>query len=205
MIRLWKWSNLFIIGGVLLLVLSIVLTMYNIDTDGDVAKETGEVVSVLSDSIANRDDKATAMPKTEEEAIALQNRGGGVIYVDGYAYIGYLTVPSQSLELPILLRCTEQNLKKAPCCYSGSVYSGDLVLAGHNYRSHFGKLNNLSVGDVIRFTNVFGVVSEYKVAELQQLRPTSVEAMKHSGFDLSLFTCTLNGNARFTVRCVRTG
>ena len=200
--ELRKLGNAMIVLGVILLVSATILVMYNIDQDGDVGKKTGEIVSALSDEIAGRGD---ALPKSEDEAIAMQMNGMDVVMIDGRAYIGYLTVPSQSLELPILSECSNPNLKIAPCCYSGSVYGENFVLAGHNYRSHFGKLTNLSVGDTIRFTNVFGAVFDYKVVELQSLRPTAVRSMKNSDYDLSLFTCNMAGNARFTVRCMRAG
>lgn len=194
-------GNALIVLGVLLLVSATILVMYNIDQDGDVGKATGEIVSELSDEIAGRENM---MPKNEDEAIAMQQKGKYVISIDGHEYIGYLTVPSQSLELPILSECSAQNLKVAPCRYSGGAFADHFVLAGHNYRSHFGKLTNLSVGDTVRFTNVVGAVFEYKVVELQSLRPTAVSSMKSDEFDLSLFTCNLAGNARFTVRCMRT-
>ena len=198
--ELHKLGNALIVLGVILIVSATILVMYNIDQDGDVGKATGEIVSELSDEIADRE---RLLPKTEEEAIAMRDQGKNVVVIDGREYIGYLTVPSQSLELPILSACSSANLKIAPCRYSGGALADTFVLAGHNYRSHFGKLTNLSVGDTIRFTNVFGVVFEYTVVELQSLRPTAVSAMKSDEYDLTLFTCNLAGNARFTVRCMR--
>ncbi len=200
--ELRKLGNSLIVFGVILLVTATILVMYNIDHDGDIGKATGEIVSALSDDIAGRVDN---LPKNEDEAIAMRRQGMDVVIIDGHEYIGYLTVPSQSLELPILSECSKPNLKISPCCYSGSVYDDNFVLAGHNYRSHFGKITNLTVGDEVRFTNVFGAVYDYKVVEVQSLRPTAVSAMKKSEYDLSLFTCNLAGNARFTVRCMRTG
>lgn len=197
-----KLGNVMIVLGVLLLVGATIWVMYNIDHDGDVGKATGEIVAALSDEIAGR---LGEMPKSEDEAIAMRRSGEDYIVIDGHAYIGYLTVPSQSLELPILSKCSMSNLRIAPCRYTGDAYTNDLVLAGHNYRSHFGKLTNLHVGDTILFTNVYGAVSQYTVVELQSLRPTAVKSMTDGSYDLSLFTCNLAGNARFTVRCMRAG
>ena len=200
MSTLRKLGGVLIVLGVTLMMVATMIVMYNLDHDGDVGAATDEIVSALSEAIANREG---ALPKSEAEAIAMRESGTDVVYVDGRAYIGYLTVPSQNLELPILSSWSYDNLKIAPCSYSGSIYGNDLVLAGHNYRSHFGRLNNLSIGDTIRFINVFGVVTDYRVAELQVLRPTAVEKMVNSRFDLTLFTCNMAGNARFTVRCMR--
>ena len=197
-----KVANAMIIVGVFLMVSALILVMYNIDKDGDVGKATADLIAGLSDEIVRREG---TMPLSEDEAIAMRREGNDVILIDGNAYIGYLSVPSQSLELPILAECSDANLKIAPCCYSGSCYESGFVLAGHNYRSHFGRLNNLSQGDTIRFTNTFGVVTQYTVVELQSLRPTAVKSMKSDNYDLSLFTCNMSGNARFTVRCMRAG
>ncbi len=49
------------------------------------------------------------------------------------------------------------------------------------------------------------MVTEYTVVELQSLRPTAVSSMKSDSYDLSLFTCNMSGNARYTVRCMRKG
>ncbi len=197
-----KVGNILIVLGVLFLVGATIWAMFNIDHDGDVGRATSKIVAALSDEIAGRADE---LPKNEDEAIAMRLGDKDVIMIDGHAYIGYLTVPSQSLELPILSEWSYPNLKIAPCCYYGSVYDDAFVLCGHNYRSHFGKLTNLFVGDMIQFTNVFGAVTEYRVVELESLRPTLVETMKTDVFDLTLFTCNLAGNARFTVRCMRAG
>ena len=200
MMTLRKFGGVLIVLGVTLMMVATMIVMYNLDHDGDVATATDEVVSALSEAIANREG---ALPKSEAEAIAMRKAGTDVVYVDGLAYIGYLVVPSQELELPILSSWSYDNLKIAPCSYSGSIYGNDLVLCGHNYRSHFGRLNNLSIGDTIRFINVFGVVTDYRVSELQVLRPTAIEKMTKSRFDLTLFTFNMAGNARFTVRCMR--
>ena len=77
-----------------------------------------------------------------------------------------------------------ENLRKGPCRYAGSAYTNNLVIAGHNYRQHFGPIRNLSYGDVVRLADM--------------------EAMITGDWDLTLFTCTTGGSARVAVRCVRT-
>ena len=53
------------------------------------------------------------------------------------------------------------------------------------------------------FTDVDGNVFAYNVAEIQILKPTAIEDMVSEDWDLSLFTCTLGGRTRLTVRCDR--
>ena len=123
--------------------------------------------------------------------------------VNGRAYIGYLSIPSLELELSIASEWDYDALNISPCRYTGSVYTDDLVIAGHNYSSHFGHIGTLQPGDEVRFTDIDGNVFRYRVAMIELLGPMAVEEMKQSGFALSLFTCTVGGSNRVTVRCER--
>lgn len=118
-----------------------------------------------------------------------------------YASIGILSIPVLELELPVLSDWSSEKLKSAPCCYYGSYYESDFVIAGHNYTAHFGKLTHLQAGDLILFTDVTGTVRCYEVVLLETLVATATEEMITSGFDLSLYTCTIGGANRVTVRC----
>lgn len=124
------------------------------------------------------------------------------VTVGGLEYIGKLEIPSHGLVLPIISNWSYPNLKKAPCRYSGSAYTNDLILAAHNFSSHFGNLKSLALGDTVLFTDVDGNVFSYRVAERETLQPTAIEEMKSGNWDLTLFTCTLGGSYRVTVRCV---
>lgn len=121
--------------------------------------------------------------------------------LDGAACIGVLEIPAIDLKLPVLSEWSYPLLKKAPCRYSGSAYLDNLVIAAHNYRTHFGKLKELETGDEVIFTDAAGNRFEYKVAVVEALTPQSVEDMTSGEWALSLFTCTLDGKNRVTVRC----
>lgn len=127
------------------------------------------------------------------------------VEIDGYAYIGFLSIPSIGLELPVMSEWDYDRLKIAVCRYTGSTKTDDLVIAGHNYNTgHFGALKNLSAGDKVYFTDMDGVVSTYEVAELEVLQPSDVEEMTAGEYDLTLFTCTYTVQSRLAVRCERT-
>ena len=53
------------------------------------------------------------------------------------------------------------------------------------------------------FTDAVGNRFEYRVVLTETLMPNDVEEMKSGEFDLSLFTCTVGGSYRVTVRCDR--
>lgn len=128
------------------------------------------------------------------------------IEIDGHSYIGYVSIPALELELPVMSQWSYPNMKIAPCRYTGSVYLDDLVIAAHNYEKHFGQLRYLSEGALVRFTDVEGNEFDYTVSSLEQLRPNqTADMVRDSGeWDLTLFTCTVGGQLRLTVRCVRT-
>ncbi|WP_297997564.1 sortase [Oscillibacter sp.] len=125
------------------------------------------------------------------------------VEIDGYDYIGYLDIPSLELSLPVMSEWSYPQLKIAPCRYAGSVYLDDMILAAHNYDRHFGRLKNLEGGELVRFTDVDGNVFDFSVTELELLWPEQTEEMLSGEWDLTLFTCTLGGRQRVTVRCDR--
>ena len=124
--------------------------------------------------------------------------------IDGTAYIGVLELPALELTLPVISRWNEENGRIAPCRYAGSAYSDDLVICAHNYTGHFGRLSSLSVGDEIRFTDMEGNLFSYTVSEFEVIDGKAIEDMHAGEWDLTLFTCTMSGTARITVRCEKT-
>ena len=123
------------------------------------------------------------------------------VEVDGHDYIGVLEIPALELELPVMSTWSYPNLKIAPCRYTGSAYLDDMVIAAHNYSQHFGRLKELSGGETVIFTDADGNVFTYEVALVETLMPTDIEEMESGEWDLTLFTCTIGGSSRVTVRC----
>ena len=123
------------------------------------------------------------------------------VEIGSYAYIGYLSIPTLELELPIMSSWSYPQLKIAPCRYYGSVRGKDLVLLAHNYRKHFGRIKELSEGDSVFFTDMDGETYEYTVAAKDILEPTAVEEVTAGEYDLALFTCTPGGTSRVTIYC----
>ncbi len=121
--------------------------------------------------------------------------------VDGTLYIGKLDIPALGLSLPVISEWSGEDLKKAPCRYSGSVYKGNMVIAGHNYRRHFSGIKNLPAGNEVTFTDIAGNVFSYRVAETETLGAYNTAEMTSGEYPLTLFTCTPGGSARVAVRC----
>ena len=143
---------------------------------------------------------AETIPENDQEDTS---RLMQTVPVGEYDSIGILSIPVLKLELPVLADWSYAKLKKSPCHYYGSCYEPDFVIAGHNYTSHFGRIRRLLPGDLVLFTDATGQVHCYEVVLLETLAATATEEMITSGFDLTLYTCTLGGSNRVTVRCKR--
>lgn len=61
----------------------------------------------------------------------------------------------------------------------------------------------MQVGDPVIFKDVDGNEFVYEVAEMEVLQAAAVEEMRGGDWDLTLFTCTLSGQSRTTIRCLR--
>lgn len=126
-----------------------------------------------------------------------------VVLLDGFSYIGILDLPVLGLRLPVFDQWDYERLKIAPCRQFGAVDSDDLVIAAHNYISHFARLGEMKPDDEVRFTDMDGQETVYLVSAIQILEPTQVDEVQNSGHDLVLYTCTPGGQTRLTLFCDR--
>ncbi len=124
-----------------------------------------------------------------------------VVEIDGYGFVGYLSIPSLDLELPVMSDTDKAKLKLSPCRFSGSVKTEDLVIGAHNYNRHFGKISSLKSGDEVYFTDMDGKLRKYSVITSEILNPDDVEELTAGEFALTLYTCTYGGRTRVVVRC----
>lgn len=179
--------------GIILLVIGLVLLLiavgwyiYNIVEDNKAGQQAEELLDVFDEKQKN----------TEEISEP-------VIIVKGDAFCGKIIIEKLSVELPIYNEWNYKRLKSAPCRYMGSVDTNDMIIAAHNYKSHFGSLNKLKIGDEVKFIDAYGNSYLYEVCEVLNLDGTAVSDMQSGGWDFTLFTCTKGGEQRVTVRCNR--
>ena len=118
-------------------------------------------------------------------------------------YLGYLTIPSLGLELPVWNEWSEGRMKTAPCRQFGNKETDDLVIAGHNYKAHFAKLKTLVPGDSLSITDMDASVVNYEVKKTEIVDPAEAAYVKDSGYDLVLYTCTPGGKQRQVIFCDR--
>ncbi|MCH5186992.1 MAG: sortase [Oscillospiraceae bacterium] len=195
-------GNLLMAVGLLLVIAAALLTAYNF---WDESRAEGAAQQVLSEIEAvtldgNASDAEIALDEVPEYVVHPEMDMPSLT-LDRSKYIGILEIPVIGLRLPIMAEWSTSNSKIAPCRYSGTAYLNDMVIAGHNYRSHFGSLNKLQVGDEILFIDIDDNRFLYNVVETEVLAPTEIDRMVSGPWDLTLFTCTYGGRTRFTVRC----
>lgn len=187
-----KRGKLLMGTGLLCLIAAVSLMVYNGWDEHRAAAESKDTLHKLEASIS---DKALAGTGAEER------NGMPVLLVDGVYYIGVLSIPAIHIEIPVALELNSANLKGAPCLYKSSCDTGEMIIAGHNYESHFGGLSGLETGDRIYFADVNGNTRQYIVSDIEVLGNSDVQRMTEGDWDLTLFTCTYGGEHRITVRC----
>ena len=194
-------------GGLLLIAAALLLTVYNLWDEHRAGTAVTQVMEQLQkqtpDSMLVQTPSSPAGPGESEipDYILNPDMEMPTMDIDGNRYIGTLDIPALNLSLPVMSEWSYPKLKIAPCRYVGTAYQGNFVIAAHNYHTHFGSLGNLSAGDRVTFTDVDGNIFSYDVVEVQILNPAAIEEMVSDDWDLSLFTCTLGGKTRLTVRC----
>ena len=188
--------------GLLLIAAALFLSAYNEMESHEARNSAQQVIAQMCQALPTETAAETAAPAVPEYLLDA-DREMPVQTINGRDYIGVLTIPSLELELPVLSQWDYPALKVAPCRYSGSLYQDNLIICAHNYASHFGKLKNLRVGDTAIFTDMDENVVSFQLAAQETIQPEDLEAMEAGDWDLTLFTCTVGGQSRVTVRFVR--
>lgn len=187
-------------GGLLLFAAALVLTGMNLLEDQQAGAKSERVRKELERQVPETL-LQTAGPEVPDYMLYPEQEMP-VSEIGGQDYIGILEIPSLQISLPVMSQWSYKNLKTAPCRYYGSAYKENMVIAGHNYRAHFGGLRSLSPGAQVKFTDMEGNGFVYEVAGIEILEPDAVEALLDEAWDLTLFTCTYGGENRVAVRCV---
>lgn len=216
--KIWK---IFVISGVFMLLSAVFLCVYNFHESNVAYQNSQTALSGLKSLIpdipekpeqtytdylyeiqenAKRDVLAESEQRLRESESYVPEMPS--VELDGRYYCGYITLDTIGLELPVINDWSYANLNVAPCRYEGTPETHDFIIAAHNYNSHFGMIKNLSDGDEIVFTDCNGQKYHYNVTYMEYIDGYSVEQMSenNSSWDLTLFTCTLNGQSRVTIR-----
>lgn len=202
-----KKGTILMVTGLLLIAAALFLTLFNIYDSKRAGQEAeqvvGQIIGKIEQAQQEKQEQSEAgvdvTPDYElDSAIEMPS-----VKVGEFRYIGLLEIPALNRQLPIMAECTDQGLRTAPCRYTGSVYEDSMVIAGHNYLSHFAGLRGLPLGSEVYFTDMEGNIFQYTIEWIEVLQPDQVEEMTSGDWDLTLFTCTYGGQTRHAIRCLR--
>lgn len=198
-----KFGILCMVIGAVLMTLALSLFISNQKEDRRAAEAAQETLVTLVEQIEEQHEETVSgnlqLPQGNNgHSLQIQM---STMEVEGNTYVGFLSLPALGMELPIMADWNYELLQLAPCLYSGTTFTNDMVLMAHNFQSHFGRINELQLGDEIIFTDVTGGRLRYEVVAKDVLASTDVEEMIEGAYDLTLFTCTYGGAERVTIRC----
>ncbi|MBQ8474157.1 MAG: sortase [Clostridia bacterium] len=203
-----KLGILFTIIGVVLLLGAASLYSYNQYEQMKAAESVESLMPKLAEKISENMARETEVVFEESvtaETVAeeLKREELPVVEIDGNGYIGVVSIGSLSLELPVMADWSNEKLNIAPCVYSGDMNNDDLVIMAHNYTKHFGMISELNENDTVKFTDMNGNTTSYRVVVTDVLSEMDIEDMTAGEYDLTLFTCNYDGKSRITIRCER--
>lgn len=201
-----KIGTALVFTGLALLCAAGGLLLYNQAESRHAQEASAQVLELLTVQIrdsrrADTDPGSAADPSEAVLPPAAEEDPFPTVRIDGVDYVGVISFPTLSIELPVMAQWSPEGLQTAPGRYSGTAASENLVIAGHNYDSHFGQLGELKIDDPVLFTDVKGKVYTYAVSDVEILQPTAIEDMIAGDYPLTLFTCTYGGRTRLTIRC----
>lgn len=177
-------SKLLVTTGILLILASISLKIYNLYDDYKSHGNSEIVLQKIEENISNDNNES-------------------VITIDGRKYCGILEIPKIELELPVAFEYSSEQLKYSLCMYSGNLEEGSMVICGHNNSSFLGKLDELYEGENLYFIDLVGQRHEYVISETEYVDGYDVESLidESKNWDLIVFTCNYTGTMRYVVKC----
>lgn len=202
-------GSICIIAGVIILLISAILIYKNFVEEETAIRASADVLQLFEiemDSIQatehQTDNHETShgielmpkyklYPKIEMPTVS----------IEGHDFIGIIAIPKLEIRLPIMSKWSYENLKIAPCRFSGSAYLDNLIICAHNYKGHFREIGSLDAGDKVILIDAVKNLFAYTVVDKEVLRPNELDSLKTGEWDLTLFTCTLGGTTRIVIRC----
>lgn len=200
-------SEVLIAFGVLLLLGALAILIKTSYENANADEHARQTVEQLRENIYEQPNEQPNSSISGTESVDNNKSSGqssskeAVVVIDGTGYLGYLSFTGYGKVLPVLADWSFENLQYAPARFSGSVIDNNLVIATHNYFSHFYLLNEMTEGNEVILTLPDGKEIHYIVDKIERLSPTELDKLTAGDYDLTLFTCTPTGLARATVRC----
>lgn len=215
-----KKGRFWIVLGLLMLIAAAGLAGYNLNLEKQAQKSSNAALEYIDSQLeelraaqaAELENQNKGKSKKSSEGTGTDGTGGSYNYTGGGSnywvyeedpYSMIIEIPKLKLRLPVRAKYNYKKMELAPCVYSGSIYTDDLVICGHNYKTHFKWLKKLKTGAKVYLTTNNGTSYKYKVIGHETLGPYAYTDMTRSEADLTIFTCTWGGKTRLAIRCER--
>ncbi len=211
-----KKYNFYILSGILLVLLGLVLTGYNIFQESVAVEASKDVLEKLltiektanntrvSENVVNEYNLDVLDKEIDIPDYMLNPRMDmPTVEIDGSHYIGILEIPSTGKILPVTDGCDYNKLRFVPCVYSGTAYLNNFIIIARNYKSYFGEIGMLPFGEDIVFKDMDGNMFNYSVVEKERYSEEEIEQINLEDWDLTLITSSAGGNSSMVLRCER--
>ncbi|MEG1848534.1 MAG: sortase [Clostridium sp.] len=199
--------------GVLLFVMACLAYLYNIRADRQAEQSAREILNRMS-YIETTTETTTETTIKTADAEVLDTQSENSDRVNSHAQedkieemyrqaIGVLEIPKLERRLPVLDICTPESLQYSVCRYAGEGIGKpqSLVIAGHNYKSHFAGIHQLDIGDEAAYIDLEGQIYHYRVSAVETVDGKDVERMlSGDDWDMTLFTCDYDRMRRVAIR-----
>ncbi len=167
-------SKSLMIVGVVLILAALAIIVYNVVSDYIAKIKSKDALDYIN------------LAKEDEYNI---NNEIPTIQYNGINYIGIITIEKINVKLPVISSYSQDYLKIAPTLYQGNIYENNAVIIAHNYKSHFGNLDKLSLKDKVVFTDINGNEFNYEVVNKEDIDEKNSFQLDTGEWDLTLFTC----------------
>ena len=203
-----KPGQVWILLGVLLILAAALLIGKNLLEQQSAARLSA---SLLEQAQRQMEESASAMPTTSSPTLDGLSEGRSEENTQtsadwsGYDIAGVLSLPDLGLELPVLADYSENLLKVSVCIFDWEDNQDPprMVIAGHNYKAHFGSISKLLVGAKIKYKPLDGKENRFQVSEIVEISADDGAALEDGEWDLTLLTCNFDMSKRILVRCIK--
>ena len=128
----------------------------------------------------------TLMP-SPQDSIPEERRENAmsVLSLDETDFIGILEMPRYEASLPV---CADwECFAKFPCQFAGSIYDGTLQIGATSQIGQYDFYREISVGDLVRFTDVAGNRYTYTITNLRYEKHADSTTLNREDSALTLF------------------
>lgn len=145
--------------------------------------------------------KLEAIIPARTRALPEPNLGRGMpsAEVGGEDFVGLLEIEQYGLKLPVASQASDSALSRFPGAFSGSIYERNLVVEGSNSRGQFDFVDEIEIGALVSFTDLYGRVFCYEVSMINHA--DSIESIVHGDDDLTLFAASSRTSKYVIIRC----